>query len=405
MRAKAAAAFLMALAWTSSADAQKSISVKIGVINDQSGLYSEHGGIGSVWAAKKAAEDFGAAAKGITVEIVGADHQNKPDIGATIARRWFDVDSVDAVADANSSAVALAINDIARDKNKVMLNGGAATSELTGPRCSPNTVQWTTDTWALANGAGKAVVKLGGDSWFILTADYAFGHAMERDLENVVTANGGKVLGKVRHPFPTADFSSFLVQAQGSKAKVIGLANAGGDTITSIKQAAEFGNIQGGQKIAALFMLLPDVRAIGLNDGQGIMFLDSWYWDQTPQNRAFADAFAAANGGKRPTSVHASVYSSVTHYLRAVEAVGGAQDGAKVVAKMKEMPTDDPLLGKGMIRPDGRKVHDLYLYEIKSPAESKDPYDLLKVRATVPAAEAFRAMAEGKCPLVANQKP
>ena len=399
MSKRVLAALLFTAACASAAAAQP-ISVKIGVINDQSGLYSEHGGVGSVWAARKAAEDFGAAAKGLKVEIVGADHQNKPDIGTTIARRWFDVENVDAVADGNSSAVALAINDIARDKNKVMLNAGAATSELTGARCSANTVQWTTDTWALANGAGRAVVKLGGETWFILTADYAFGHAMERDLENVVNQTGGKVLGKVRAPFPTADFSSFLVQAQGSKAKVIGLANAGGDTITSIKQAAEFGNIQAGQKIAALFMLLPDVRAIGLKDGQGILFLDSWYWDQNPANRPFADAFAAANGGKRPTSVHAGVYSSVYNYLRAVQAVGCAQDGAKVVARMKEMGTDDPLLGKGTIRADGRKIHDLYLYEIKKPDESKDPFDLLKVRATVPAAEAFRPMADGNCPLV-----
>ena len=400
MRAPFFQACCLAAIFASPASAQSpQKTIKIGVINDQSGIYSEHGGIGSVWAARRAAEDFGAAAKGIKVEVIGADHQNKPDVGTAIVRRWFDVEGVDAVADANSSAVALAINDIARDKNKVMLNAGAATSELTGGKCSPNTVQWTTDTWALANGAGKAVVKLGGDTWFIITADYAFGHAMERDLETVVAATGGKVLGKVRTPFPNSDFSSFLVQAQGSNAKVIGLANAGGDTITTVKQAAEFGNIQRGQKLAALFLLLPDVRAIGLKDGQGILFLDSWYWDQTPANRAFADAFAAGNGGKRPTSVHAGVYSSVFQYLRAAEAVADPHDGARMVATMKSMPTDDPLLGKGSVRVDGRKIHDLYLYETKSPAESKGDYDFLKVRATVPAAEAFRPLPQGNCPL------
>lgn len=377
-------------------------SVKIGVINDQSGLYSEHGGVGSIWAARKAVEDFGADGKGIKVEVIGADHQNKPDVGTTIVRRWFDVEGVDAIADANSSAVALAISDIARDKNKVMLNAGAATAELTGARCSPNTVHWTNDTWALAHGVGKAVVRLGGTDWFIITADYAFGHAMERDLENVVTANGGKVLGKVRAPFPNSDFSSFLLQAQASKAKVIGLANAGGDTITAIKQAAEFGLANAGQQTAALFFLLPDVKAVGLPNGQGTLLLDSWYWDQTPENRKFAAAFAAAHGGKHPSSVHAGVYSSVIHYLRAIEALGSAQDGAKVVAKMKELPTKDALLGDGSIRPDGRKIHNLYLYEMKKPGESKGPYDLLHVRATVPAAEAFRPMSEGNCPLVAK---
>lgn len=371
--------------------------VRIGVINDQSGLYSEHGGIGSVWAARRAVEDFGAAGKGMKVEVVGADHQNKPDIGAGIVRRWFDVDGVDAVADVNSSAVALAVSDVAREKNKVMLNGGAATSELTGGRCSPNTVQWTTDTWALANGTGRAIVRLGGDTWFMLTADYAFGHAMERDAEAVVTASGGKVLGKVRTPFPTSDFSSFLLQAQASKAKIVALANSGGDTINSVKQAAEFGLVQGGQKLAGLIIFLPDVKAIGLKDGQGLLLVDGWYWDQAPGNKPFADAFAAAHGGKRPTSVHANVYSSVTHYLRAVQALGDSRDGAAVVAKMKELPTEDALLGRGTIRSDGRKIHDLYLYEVKQPAESAGDWDLLKVRSKIPAAEAWRPLEQGGC--------
>ena len=373
--------------------------IKIGVLNDMSGLYADIAGPGSVTAAKMAVEDFGAAAKGMKVEIVGADHQNKPDIGSNVARSWIDVDKVDAIADVPTSSVALAISQIVRDKNKVFLNSGAATSDLTGKACSPNTIHWTYDTWMLANGTGSAIAKTGGDSWFFLTADYAFGHALERDTEAAVLKAGGKVLGKVRHPFPGQDFSSFLLQGQASKAKIIALANAGGDTVNSIKQAAEFGITKGGQNLAGMLMFITDVHALGLNTAQGLIFTTTFYWDLNDQTRAWSRKFAAANGGKYPTMVQAGVYSSVLHYLKAVDAIK-SDDGLKVVEQMKKMPTDDPLFGKGSIRQDGRKIHPAYLVEVKKPSESKGPYDYYKVRATIPADQAFRPMADGGCPLV-----
>jgi branched-chain amino acid transport system substrate-binding protein len=373
--------------------------IKIGVMNDMSGLYADIAGPGSVTAAKMAVEDFGAARKGMKVEIIGADHQNKPDVGSTVARTWIDVDKVDAIADVPTSSVALAINQIVRDKNKVFLNSGAASSDLTGKACSPNTIHWTYDTWMLANGTGSAIVKTGGDSWFFLTADYAFGHALERDTEAAVLKGGGKVLGKVRHPFPGQDFSSFLLQAQASKAKVIALANAGGDTINSIKQAAEFGITKGGQNLAGMLMFITDVHALGLNTAQGLIFTETFYWDLNDQTRTWAKRFAAANGGKYPSMVQAGVYASVLHYLKAVEAAK-TDDGLKVVAQMKAMPTDDPLFGKGTIRVDGRKIHPAYLVEVKKPAESKGPYDYYKIRATIPAEQAFRPLADGGCSLV-----
>jgi branched-chain amino acid transport system substrate-binding protein len=394
--ATAAAAMLTAGA------AQAQISdgvIKIGVLNDMSGLYADITGQGSVLAAKMAVEDFGAAAKGMKVEIVGADHQNKPDVGSTVARTWLDVEKVDAIADVPTSSVALAINQIVRDKNKVFLNSGAATSDLTGKACSPNTIHWTYDTWMLANGTGSAIVKTGGDSWFFLTADYAFGHALERDTEAAVLKGGGKVLGKVRTPFPGQDFSSFLLQAQASKAKIIALANAGGDTVNSIKQAAEFGITKGGQNLAGMLMFIADVHALGLNTAQGLIFTTTFYWDLNDQTRNWTKRFVAANGGKYPTMVHAGVYGSVLHYLKAVEAAK-TDDGAKVVEQMKKMPTDDVLFGKGTIRQDGRKLHPAYLVEVKKPAESKGPYDYLKVRTTIPADQAFRPLAEGGCSLV-----
>ena len=387
------------------AAAQAQISdgvVKIGVMNDMSGLYADIGGPGSVLAAKMAVEDFGAAAKGLKVEVVSADHQNKPDVGSTIARTWYDVDKVDAIFDVPTSSVALAVNQITKDKGKAHINTGAATSDLTGKACTPNTVHFLYDTWMLANGTGSAIVKTGGDSWFFLTADYAFGHALERDTEAVVLKNGGKVLGKVRTPFPGTDFSSFLLQAQASKAKVIGLANAGGDTINSIKQAAEFGIVKGGQNLAGLLVFLPDVHGLGLNTAQGLVFTETFYWDLNDQTRAWAKRFAAANGGKYPSADHAGVYAAVLHYLKAVEA-GKTDDGTKVVAKMKELPTDDPLFGKGMIRADGRKIHPAYLFEVKKPSESKGPYDYYKLRATIPADQAFRPIDQGECPLVAKK--
>src|SRR5512144_1159424 len=334
-------------------------TIKIGVMNDMSGTYSDLSGQGSVIAARMAVEDFGAAAKGMKVEIVGADHQNKPDVGSNVVRTWIDVDKVDVIVDVPTSSVALAVNEIVRDKNKVFLVSGAAASDLTGPKCTPNTIHWTYDTWPLANGTGKAIVKTGGDTWFFLTADYAFGHALERDTAAVVEANGGKVLGKVRHPINTNDFSSFLLQAQASKAKVIGLANAGGDTINSIKQAAEFGIVKGGQSLAGLLVFSSDVNALGLNTAQGLIFTETWYWDLNEPSRAWTKRWHVERNapGKYPAMNQAGVYAGTLHYLKARAALGGNPDGKSVVAKMKEMPTDDPLFGKGTIRADGRKLH------------------------------------------------
>jgi branched-chain amino acid transport system substrate-binding protein len=394
-----AAAAAVALA-AGSAHAQISGNVvKLGILNDQSSLYADLGGPGSVVAAKMAIEDFKAKDKGLKVEVISADHQNKPDVGSQIARQWYDSEGVDAIFDVPNSGVALAVNGVTKDKGKAFINSGAATSDLTGKACTPNTVHWTYDTWMLANGTGKAIVKTGGDSWFFLTADYAFGHALERDTEAVVTKNGGKVVGKVRHPLNTQDFSSFLLQAQASKAKIIGLANAGGDTVNSIKQASEFGIVKGGQNLAGLLVFLTDVHGLGLEKAQGLIMTETFYWDLNDQTRAWAKRFAAANGGKYPTMVHAGVYAGVLHYLKAVAALK-SDDGTKVVAKMKELPTDDPLFGKGTIRADGRKIHPAYLFEVKKPAESKGPYDYYKTRATIPANEAFRPLSESECPLV-----
>jgi len=373
--------------------------VKIGVLNDQSSLYADLAGQGSVVAARMAVEDFGADKKGLKVEIVSADHQNKPDVGSQIARQWFDTDKVDVIVDVPNSGVALAINQIARDKGKALLVSGAATADLTGKACSPNTIHWTYDTWALANGTGNAIVKTGGDSWFFLTADYAFGHALERDTEAVVIKAGGKVLGKVRHPLNNQDFSSFLLQAQASKAKIIGLANAGGDTTNAIKQGAEFGIVKGGQNFAGLLVFVTDVHALGLPVAQGLILTETFYWDQNDRSRAFAKRFAERDRGIHPTMIHAGVYSAVTHYLKAIEALKG-DDGTRVIAKMKETPTDDPLFGKGTIRADGRKIHPAYLFEVKKPSESKAPWDYYNLRATIPADQAFRPIDQGDCPLV-----
>jgi branched-chain amino acid transport system substrate-binding protein len=366
-------------------------AIKIGVLTDLSGIYAAPTGPGSVFAARQAAADFVAAHathKGSKIEVVAGDHQNKPDVGANIANRWTDNEKVDVIVDVPTSSVAFVVNDIVKHKNKVFLASGAAASDLTGARCTPNTVHWTYDTWALANGTGKAVATTGGDSWFFITADYAFGHALERDTAAVVEANKGKVVGRVRHPLATNDFSSFLLQAQASKAKIVGLANAGGDTINAIKQASEFGMGRGGQKLAGMLVNISDIDALGLKTAQGLMLTEPWYWDASDANRAFAKTFAAAHGGRHPTMIHAGVYAAVTHYLKAV------------VAKMKDMPTDDALFGKGSIRPDGRKLHDMYLFEVKRPDESKHAWDYYKLRATIPAAEAFRPLGQGGCPLV-----
>jgi len=373
--------------------------VKIGVLSDMSSLYADLAGPGSVVAAQMAVEDFGADKKGIKVEIVSADHQNKPDVGSAIARQWYDTDKVDVIVDVPNSGVALAVNQITKDKGKVFINSGAATSDLTGKACTPNTIHWTYDTWMLANGTGSAIVKTGGDTWFFITADYAFGHALERDTSAVVVKNGGKVLGDVKVPLNTQDFSSFLLQAQASKAKIIGLANAGGDTRNSIKQAAEFGIVKGGQNLAGLLVFLTDVKALGLPTAQGLIFTETFYWDMNDQTRAFAKRFSERSKGLYPTMIHAGVYAGVLHYLKAIEALK-SDDGTKVVAKMKEIPTDDPLFGKGSIRVDGRKIHPAYLVEAKKPSESKGEWDLYKIRATIPADQAFRPLADGECPLV-----
>jgi branched-chain amino acid transport system substrate-binding protein len=385
------------------ANAQQ-LNVKIGVLTDMSSLYADATGIGSVIAARLAAADFMKDHPNVKVEVVSGDHQNKPDIGSQIANQWYDVDKVDMIVDVPNSGVALAISQVTRDKNKVFVGSGPATSDLTGSKCSPNTVHWTYDTWMLANGTGKAVVKTGGDTWFFLTSDYAFGHALERDTVAVVEKNGGKVLGKVRHPINTNDFSSFLLQAQASKAKIIGLANAGGDTINSIKQGAEFGIVKGGQKFAGLLVFATDVAALGLPTAQGLVLTETFYWDLNDATRAWTKRWHAERNasGKYPAMNQAGVYGGTLHYLKAVTALKSAADGKAVVAKMKEMPTDDPLFGKGTIRADGRKLHPAYLFEVKKPEESKYPGDFYKLRATIPADEAFRPLNEGNCPLVSG---
>jgi branched-chain amino acid transport system substrate-binding protein len=381
--------------------AQAQLSVKIGVLTDMSSLYADDNGPGSVAAAKLAIKDFDPAAHGMNVELISADHQNKPDLGANIARQWYD-SGVDMILDVPTSSVALAVNEVAREKNKVFIVSGAAISDLTGPKCSPDTVHWTYDTWMLANATGKSIVKTGGDTWFFLTADYAFGHALERDTAAVVTANGGNVLGEVSHPLNNQDFSSFLLQAQASKAKIIGLANAGGDTINAIKQGSEFGITAGGQHFAALLFYIGDVQALGLKIAQGLVLTETFYWDMNDGTRAWTKRWQAEMPGKFPGMNQAGDYSATLHYLKAVAALKSKDDGKAVVAKMKEIPTDDPLFGKGYVRADGRKIHPTYLFEVKSPGESKYPGDVYKLRTTIPAEEAFRPLKDGGCPLVTN---
>src|SRR5690349_468240 len=377
-------------------------TVKIGVLNDMSSLYADIGGPNSLAAVKMAVEDSGLKAKGWTIDVLSGDHQNKPDVGVNIARQWIDAEKVDAIADTPNSGVALAVNNLVKEKNSVLLNSGAATADLTGKACTPNTISFTYDTYMLANGTGKALTKAGGDTWFFLTADYAFGHALERDTGNVVTANGGKVLGGVKAPINTADFSSFLLQAQASKAKVIGLANAGGDTTNSIKQAAEFGIVQGGQKLAALLLFINDVHALGLKTAQGLTFTESFYWDMNDATRAWSKRFQKVSPkGTMPSMTVAGNYAAVLHYLKALDALGGnPHDGAKVVAKMKEIPTDDPLFGKGPLRADGRRIIPAYLFEVKKPEESKGPWDYYKLIATISPEDAARPLEASECPLV-----
>ncbi|TKT72993.1 ABC transporter substrate-binding protein [Afipia massiliensis] len=377
-------------------------TIKIGNLTDMSGLYADVGGPGSTLAAQMAVEDSGLTKKGWKIDVIAADHQNKPDVGTTTTRQWLDVEKVDVVVDVLNSGVALAVKNVVTEKNAIMINSGAASSDLTNSQCSPNVVHWVYDTYMLANSTGTALVKAGGDSWFFLTADYAFGAALERDTTTAVTKAGGKILGSVKHPLNSSDFSSFLLQAQASKAKIVGLANAGGDTTNSIKQAAEFGIVKGGQRLAGLLMFISDVNSLGLNVAQGLNFTETFYWDLNDGTRAFSKRFSERSKNKAPpTMVQAGVYSGLMHYFKTLEAMGGnSHDGAKIVAKMKETPTDDPLFGKGSIQPNGRKIHPAYLFEVKKPSESKGPWDYYKLVGTTPAEQAFRPLSESVCPLV-----
>jgi branched-chain amino acid transport system substrate-binding protein len=389
----------LALAASGGANAQISDDVvKIGVLTDMSSLYADATGKGSLAAVQMAVADYGGKVKGKPVEVISADHQNKPDVGVGIARNWYDNEKVDAIFDVPTSSVALPISALTREKNRIHINSGGGSSDLTGTACSPNTVHWTYDTYALSNVAGRAMVKRGEDTWFFVTADYAFGMALERDAANVVKDSGGKVLGDVRHPLNSSDFSSFLLQAQASKAKVVALANAGGDTTNALKQAAEFGITQGGQKMIALLQEITDTHALGVKETQGLIVTDAFYWDLNDETRAFSQRFME-KVGHMPTMIQAGLYSATMHYLKAIEAIG-TDEAPKVMAQMRAMPVNDFFAKNGKIRIDGRMVHDMYLFEVKKPQESKGEWDLYKLIATVPGDEAFRPLDKGGCPLV-----
>ncbi|TDR90422.1 ABC transporter substrate-binding protein [Enterovirga rhinocerotis] len=376
--------------------------VKLGVLADMSGIFSDIGGMGAAEATRMAAEDYEKARPGkLKIEVVSADAQNKPDISSAIARKWFDSEGVDALIDLPTSAISLAIAPLVREKNKVALFTASGSSDLTGKACTPNSVHWTYDTWALSHGTADAITKAGGKSWFFLTADFALGHSLERDATAVINENGGKVLGGIRHPTDAKDFSSYLLQAQASKAQVIGLTNAGGDTINAIKQASEFGIVEGGQKLAGMLLFLSDIHSVGLKTAQGLQLTTAFYWDLNDSTRSFGERYAARNGGRLPTMNQAGAYSAVLAYLKAVEKVGSPKDGAAVVKAIREAgPFEDPLFGKTWLREDGRVVHDMMLVEVKKPSESKRPYDYYKVLATIPAERAFRPLKDGGCPLV-----
>jgi branched-chain amino acid transport system substrate-binding protein len=383
------------------ARAQGVPTLKIGCLTDLSGPYKDLAGPGAVAAAHQAIEEFGVAGKGMNVEVLSADHQNKPDVGASVARQWFDRDGVDLIVEVANSGVALAVAGVAKEKNKVYINSGSATSDLTGSQCNANTIHWVYDTYMLAKSTGGAMVKAGGTSWFFVTADYAFGHALQRDTTAFVTEAGGKVLGGIAYPFPgTTDFSSYLLQAQASGAKVLGLANAGADTINSIKQAKEFGVKM---QLAGLLLFITDIHSLGLETAQGIVLTDSFYWDMNDRTRAFSNRIAPKMAGARPTMVHAGVYSSTLHYLKVASAMGVAAakaDGAATVVRLKAMPADDDCFGHSTIRADGRVIHPAYLWEVKQPSESKGPWDYYKLLATTPGDQAFRPLDKGGCSLV-----
>ncbi|QOZ30268.1 ABC transporter permease [Bradyrhizobium sp. CCBAU 51753] len=381
------------------ARADDNIPLRLGVLTDMSSLYADVTGPGSVIAAKMAVEDFQAATPKMKrpIEVLTGDHMNKADLGANIAREWIDRSGVDAVIDVPNSAVALAVRNVVQQNNKALIVSGASSSDLTGKACSPNLVHWSYDTYALSSGTARAVVAAGGKTWFTLTADYAFGHAMEAEVKNVVSKLGGSVVGGVRTPINTQDFSSFLLQAQSSKAQIIGLINAGGDTINSIKQSVEFGIPQGGQRVVATVLYLSDVHALGLKVAQGLQFTEAFYWDINDETRAWAKRFAPRNNGRYPTAMQAGVYAATLHYLKAADALSSTSDGKAVVQEMKKLPTDDPLFGKGSIRADGRKLHNMYLFEVKKPDESKYPWDYYRLIKTIPPGEAFRPLEEGGC--------
>jgi branched-chain amino acid transport system substrate-binding protein len=401
MRLVFCGAALAATAWSVVASAQQLTDnvVKLGVLTDMSSLYSDINGIGAVRAVEMAVEEFGGSIGGKKIEIVNADVQNKADVAATIGGRWYDTEQVDVILGTGASSASIATARVANDKKRIYLATDPASSDLTGKLCNPYMVHWVYDTTALANGTGSAVVKAGGKNWFFLTADYAFGYALERDVSNVVKKNGGNVIGGVKHPINTSDFSSYLLQAQSSKAQIIGLANAGGDTINSIKQAAEFGIVKGGQKLAGLLVFVTDVHSLGLERAQGLSLTEAFYWDLNDKTRAFSKKFAARHGGKMPTSIQAGFYSAALQYLNTVKAAGTDQ-AETVMAKLKATKWDDPVFGPSYIRPDGRKMHNMYLFEVKKPSESKGPYDYYKLISTIPGEEAFRPMDQGECPLV-----
>src|SRR6201996_3508146 len=372
--------------------------VKLGVLTDMSSLYADATGKGSVAAVEMAVADYGGKVAGAPIVVIAADHQNKPDVGVAIARNWYDNEKVDAIMDVPTSSVALPVSALTREKNRININSGGGSSDLTGPACSPNTVHWTYDTYALSNVAGKAMVKRGDDTWFFITADYAFGAALERDASNVVKESGGKVIGNVRHPLNSSDFSSYLLQAQSSKAKVVALADAGGDTTTALKQASEFGITQGGQKLIPLLFEITDTHSLGLKEAQGLIVTDAFYWDRDDETRAFSKRFYE-KVGHMPSMLQAGLYSATLHYLKAIDAIG-TDEALKVMAQMRATPVNDVFTKNGKIRIDGRMVHDMYLFEVKKPEESKGEWDLYKLLATVPGDEAFRPLDKGNCPLV-----
>lgn len=371
--------------------------VKIGILNDQSGVYADFGGKWSIEAAKMAIEDFGGSVLGQKIELVSADHQNKPDLASSIARRWYDVEGVDMITDLTTSSVALAVQGIAAEKKKIDIVVGAASSDLTGKACTPYGFHWAYDTHALAVSTGGALVKTGGDSWYFITVDYAFGHALEKDTSNVITAAGGKVIGHVLYPLGAADYSSYLLQAQSSKAKIVGLANAGQDTINSVKQAAEFGIVAGGQRLAALLLTLAEVHGLGLQAAQGLVLTESYYWDLNDRTRAFGERFFKRTG-RMPNMIQAGVYSATLQYLKAVKAAG-TKDADAVAKKLKELPVNDAFTANGHVQANGRMVSDLYLFEVKKPSESKRDWDYYKLLATVPGSEAYPTAANSGCPL------